>query len=203
MSSLCHLVVCLALCMASTGHLGSLPLPSAPLYQHSMSWPPGVVSSALQSFVPSQPSALCRSLVPHCPSFYFCSRILGYPCSVSAVSSSIHPGISEAHEADPTLSALLWVSTPNFKAACSLKGGGLCRKGFCISKWKCVNACTSWHTLRCFLPAHSLLLCLATANSAATGLVALSAVSPQGSEHSWGRLWSLPWDKPPGYVLCE
>lgn len=38
----------------------------------------------------------------------------------------------------PSTSVLLWASTPDFKAACSLKEGGLCRNGFFSSKWECV-----------------------------------------------------------------
>lgn len=44
--------------------------------------------------------------------------------------------------------------------------------------------------------------CLAAANSAKR-LMALSAVNPQSNQHSLERLWSLPWDKLPGYGLCE
>lgn len=88
-----------------------------------------------------------------CPPFLFLLQdsqllMLGVKCGIIPSSWYIRgPG------GWPSISALLWVSSPNFKAACFLKGAGLCRNGFCTSKGECISGV---NVLTCpqFSPAH-------------------------------------------------
>lgn len=128
--------------------------------------------------------------------------ILRCPCLMSNVSLSLHAGTSEAQEADaahPLFSGfphqtsrllILWKEQVCVGMASVLLNG------------RVSMGCMSWHALNFLLPTVSLLLCLAAATSA-KGLMALSSVSPQSNQHSWERLWSLHWEKLPGYELCE
>ena len=150
-----------------------------PRHPHSMSWPPGVAFSPLLSFVPSEQNLPCcfQQPCPTQPLLLFLlqdSRLpmLGVQCVVSH--------LSEAHETDPTLSALFWVSIPNFKAACSWKGRGLRRNDFSISEWKCVNALMSWHTLKVFLAYRFTALVLGSTQLSCCGPRSFVCCEPSG-----------------------